>query len=165
MAELKSLAEAKAERDSILAERGATQEDVARAEEHARVVGGRYDHGHGHDRGHDYDRGHATGHDARPSTASTPTADFVVVSLHNSNLQHFVRNSAIREVIRPLFLTLRARFKCPVFLLGDYNATKVMSDLLLDRRDELQQGTANGAVRQGGRGGVFVLRAFRCATS
>jgi hypothetical protein len=103
VAELKSLAEAKAERDSILAERDALQAEVA--EKNARAM----------------DRRHDTERDAR----FTPAADFVVVSLHNSNLQHFVRNSAIREVVKPLFLTLRARFKCPIFLLGDYNATKV----------------------------------------
>ena len=87
---------------------------------------------------------------AAAAAAATPPiphhapADLVVVSLHNSNYNHLPRNRAAREVLRPLVKILRARFKSPVFLMGDYNCTKVMGDKLLDKRTELEQGTANG---------------------
>ena len=81
---------------------------------------------------------------APPPIPHHATADLVVVSLHNSNYNHLPRNRAAKEVLRPLVKILRARFKSPVFLMGDYNCTKVMGDKLLDKRTELEQGTANG---------------------
>ena len=56
---------------------------------------------------------------AEPTAAGG--ADFVLVSAHVSDEQPGVRARGAREFLAPLVRALRRRWRCPVFLVGDFN--------------------------------------------
>ena len=51
--------------------------------------------------------------------------DFVVINVHVSHRNPQFRLLGARTVLAPLVAVLRERHGCPVFLLGDFNYTKV----------------------------------------